>query len=120
MNCFNHVDVAAIGACKACSRGLCLKCATDLGHGIACKGIHEDRVEDLELIISKNATAFKDASKNLYILPAFYLFMGLIFSGYSLYRHGSFTEFSFVLGLGFIFFGLIFLVRNRKIFSKDE
>lgn len=117
MNCFNHQTVSAIGNCKACAKGLCIDCATDLGHGLACKGLHEERVNDLEMIISKNATAFKDASKNIYIMPVFYLFMGLVFCGYSIYNGGSITEFSFVMGAGFIVFGTILLVRNRKIFS---
>ena len=71
------------------------------------------------MIISKNATAFKDASKNIYIIPAFYIFMGLVFGGYSIYNGRGFTELSFVMGVGFIFFGVLLLVRNRKIFSKN-
>lgn len=119
MNCFNHQTAPAIGSCKACNRGLCSDCATDLGHGLACKHVHEDRVKDLEMIISKSATAYKDASKNIYIVPVFYLFMGLVFAGYSLFEGNGFTDFSFVLGLGFILFGVILFIRNRKIFSKE-
>ena len=42
MNCFNHPNVPAVGICKACQKGLCKECAVDLGHGIACKGHHEE------------------------------------------------------------------------------
>jgi hypothetical protein len=119
MNCFNHPDAPAIGTCKACSRGLCLDCSSDLGHGLACKNSHENRVIDLEMIISKNVKAYADASKNIYLLPAFFLFMGLLFSGYSLYRDRGFTDLSFIMGLGFVFFGIVFFLRNRKIFSNN-
>ncbi len=120
MNCFNHQTTPAIGLCKACSRGLCSDCATDLDHGLACTGTHEERVNDLEMIISRNATAFKDASKNIYIVPVFYIAMGLIFGGYSLYEGRGVSHFSFVLGAGFIIFGVVLLVRNRKIFVKGQ
>ncbi len=117
MNCYNHPEITAVGNCKACSKGVCSDCATDLGHGLACKGKHEQRVEDLEMIISKNVKAFADASKNQFLLPAFFFFMGLVFVGFALYQGEGFASFPVVMGFGFLLFGLIFLIRNRKIFS---
>ncbi len=119
MNCFNHPETPAIGTCKACSRGLCTECAVDLEHGIACKNSHEERVQELEMIISKNVTAYTDAPKNIYILPAFYFFMGLVFLGYSLIKGRGVTDLLFIIGTGFIVFGIVFLIRNRKIFAKN-
>lgn len=120
MNCFKHQETTAIGFCKACSKGLCLACANDLGHGLACKDKHEQRVKDLEMVISKSITAYSDARKNIYIVPAFYFFMGLVFTGYSYYQSRTLTEAPFIMGLGFIAFGIVLLVRNRKIFSKKS
>ena len=44
MNCFNHPNIPAVGICKYCQKGLCMECALDLGHGIACKN-HREEVE---------------------------------------------------------------------------
>ncbi len=120
MKCFNHPEVPAIGICKACSKGLCSDCVTDLGHGLACKGIHEERVEALELIISQSAKAYSDAPKNMFLLPAFLVFMGLIFVGFALFEGEKISSFPVVMGVGFVFFGLVFFVRNRKIFSNNR
>ena len=117
MNCFNHPETPAIGICKACSKGLCLACATDLGYGIACKAKHEQRVDDLEMILSKNIQAFSDASKNQFIIPALFLFMGFVFAGFGLYKGEGLISIPVVIGGGFIFFGLLLLIRNRKIFG---
>ncbi|RJP47714.1 MAG: hypothetical protein C4583_16315 [Anaerolineaceae bacterium] len=46
MNCFNHLDVPAVGICKYCQKGLCIECAVNLEYGIACKN-HQEEVEML-------------------------------------------------------------------------
>ena len=120
MNCFYHNQQQAIGLCKACSRGLCSDCATDLDHGLACKNKHEQRVNELETIISMSAKAHADAPKNLLLLPAFFIFMGSVFAGFALYQGEKIGSFPTVMGLGFIFFGLLFFVRNRKIYSRSD
>lgn len=48
MKCFNHNEIDASGQCKHCYKGLCKKCVTDLGHGLACKGVHEAEVEKIK------------------------------------------------------------------------
>jgi len=119
MNCYNHSERPALGTCKACNRGLCADCVTDLGHGLACKNVHERRVEEIETIISMSAKAHADAPKNQYLLPAFFVFMGSVFFGFALYQGERIGSFPTVMGLGFIFFGILFFVRNRKIYSND-
>lgn len=54
MRCFNHPETEAIGTCKACNKGLCLECAADLGHGLACKSAHVEAVEDLNTLVARN------------------------------------------------------------------
>ncbi len=54
MNCFYHQDVAAIGICKACSKGLCSTCAADLEFGLACTGRCEDQVRRLNQLVERN------------------------------------------------------------------
>ena len=120
MNCFNHPETSAVGSCKACSKGLCPECAEDLGHGIACKNLHEQQVEDLRMVISKNIRMYKDAGKNQYIMPIFFMFMGLVYSGYCLYQGREISSMPVVLGIGFILLGVILIIRNRRIFENDS
>ncbi|MDH5180304.1 MAG: hypothetical protein OEZ39_13425 [Gammaproteobacteria bacterium] len=120
MNCFNHPDKPAIGTCKACSKGLCMECATDLGHGLACKGIHETEVNNLNMIVSKSAEIYSAAPKNTMIAPFFYLFMGLVFAGFGYFSMGGVTDLPFVMGIGFIVFGIVVFVRNRAIFGVKK
>jgi len=100
MNCFNHPDVPAVGICKACQKGLCMECAVDLGHGIACKS-HQEEVEMLNYF-------------QLSILAPFF-FIGL---GIVLNLIGCFTILfesymdangTGIMGLGMIFLSLFFL-----------
>jgi hypothetical protein len=118
MNCYNHPDVSAIGTCKACSKGLCKDCVTDLDHGLACKNKHETEVENINMIISKNTRIYSSASQNTIIAPMFYLFMGLLFAGFGYTSKGGVTDLPFMLGIGFIIFGIVNFVRNRAIFGK--
>jgi hypothetical protein len=120
MNCFNHPDQAAIGTCKACSKGMCADCAVDLGSGLACKGAHEQRVKDLEMIISSNAKAYRSAPRNMFLMPVFFVFMGLVFAGYSLYNGRPMSHVSVVMGGGFIVFGILNFLVSRKIFVNDK
>ena len=47
MNCFRHPEVIAVGNCKACSKGLCVACAIDIGTGLACRDTCETEVREL-------------------------------------------------------------------------
>ena len=119
MNCFNHQDVSAIGLCKSCNKGLCSECAIDLEHGLACKDKHEEQVKALDMIISKSTKIYSSASQNTLIAPIFYLFMGLVFAGFGYFSRGGVTGLPFVLGIGFIVFGVVIFIKNKQIFSKD-
>jgi hypothetical protein len=120
MNCYNHQNIAAVGLCKCCSKGLCPECAVDLGHGLACKNMHEGQVETLNMIIEKNAKAYAAAPSNSIIAPIFSLFMGLVFAGYGLFSGGGVTGFSFVLGTGFVIYSLVVFFRNRALFGNTK
>ena len=111
MNCFNHQEKSAIGGCKHCYKGLCSDCMVDLGHGIACKNKHETEVENINMIISNNTKVYASASKNTLIAPIFYLFLGLVFAGFG-YSKGGMNSLGFILGAGFIVFGVIVLVLS--------
>lgn len=119
MNCFNHPNIPAVGICKSCSKGLCKECATDLDHGLACKDKHEAEVENVNMIISQNTKIYSSAPKNTIIAPLFYLFMGLVFAGFGYTSKGGVTDLPFVLGVGFIVFGIIVFFRNRALFGRN-
>jgi hypothetical protein len=36
MQCFSHRDVAAVGICKSCGKGLCPACAREIERGLVC------------------------------------------------------------------------------------
>lgn len=120
MNCYIHTDKPAIGICKACNKGVCQECSTDMGHGLACKGVHEEMVETYHSIIQRNTKMYQNVGANIIIAPIFYLFMGLVFAGYGYYSSKGVTGLSFVLGVGFIIFSIIHFVRNKATFGATK
>jgi hypothetical protein len=36
MQCFLHQDVAAVGICRTCGKGICPACAREIDRGIVC------------------------------------------------------------------------------------
>ncbi|MBN1907700.1 MAG: hypothetical protein JW927_21665 [Deltaproteobacteria bacterium] len=119
MNCFYPPDKPAIGLCKHCKKGLCIDCASDLEHGLAYKNKHEAEVENINMIISKNTKVYASASKNTLIAPIFYILAGLVFAGFGFFSRGGITDLPFVLGVVFIVFGVVMVIRNRNIFGKN-
>ena len=57
MQCFNHNDRSAVGHCKVCGKGLCVECAADLGHSLACKDTHETMAHNINIVLKKNIDA---------------------------------------------------------------
>ena len=120
MRCFNHPEVEAIGVCKSCQRGLCRECATDLGHGLACMGKHEEDVNTLNSILNQSAKIYAVTPKTRNAAPLFYGFMGIAFAGFGLIKGNGMTDFSFVLGLGFVVFALYIYVYNKKAYASKR
>lgn len=54
MNCYRHPSRPAIGACKACSKGVCHECANDTKNGLACSDICVDEVKRVNRISELN------------------------------------------------------------------
>jgi hypothetical protein len=116
MHCYNHAERNAVGTCKACHKGLCVECAKDLGFGLSCHGAHEQRIAEVEELISRNASVQRVAGRAKFAAPAFYIFMGLVFAGYGLFFTRN-SEFMVILGAGFLAFGFYVLVTNLRAFS---
>ena len=117
MRCFNHPEKEAVGICKSCQRGLCPECATDLGHGLACAGKHEQEVNTLKTIIDQSARIYEVTPKTRNAAPLFFGFMGAVFAGYGLYNGGDTTDFSVVMGAGFIAFAIYNYFYNKKAYA---
>jgi len=116
MHCYNHADRDAVGTCKGCCKGLCLECAVDLGYGLSCRGPHEQRVAEVEELISRNASVQRVAGTAKYAAPALFIFIGLVFAGFGLFfaRSGQFVV---ITGMGFLAFGFYMLIANRRAFG---
>jgi hypothetical protein len=54
MRCYYHREREAVGLCRACGKGLCDDCQTDLGQGLACKDRCEENVRDLIALVEHN------------------------------------------------------------------
>lgn len=120
MICFNHSENEAVGICKSCQRGLCAECATDLGHGLACKGRHEEAVNTLEKIINQSAKIYSITPKTRNATPIFYIFMGVVFAGFGLLNGRGLTDFTVILGAGFIVFGIYIAIYNKKAYEDKS
>lgn len=120
MRCFNHIEQNAIGVCAACYKGLCVECLTDLGYGLACKNNHEQRVKDLNFIISKNIQIYNAAPRSTKMTPLLYAFMGIMFLCYGVFVLKGLVNFSSIMGFAFIVYSSGLLSYNNKIFGKDN
>lgn len=117
MRCFYHPELAAIGTCKACCKGLCASCAADLDEGLACQDRHEALVAEMNVLIRRNTKAQTAAAGGgVLIMPAFFAFMGSMFIGTALYAGRGWLSGGVLMGSGFLLFGLIFYFYNRRIF----
>jgi len=119
MHCFNHQDSTAIGTCRQCGKGLCPSCATDLGHGLACRGVHESAVESIDQQRARNRRNSRVASKVASVLPAFSTAMELIYIlfGILYYRQDAFTV---TMGIGFVAFGVVLFASNRRSLARSK
>ncbi len=79
MQCFVHDDQPAVGLCKSCQKGLCRKCAVDVGNGLACSGPCEEEVKNLNELKQREKAVYKKTGaaykRNAFIYAA----VGLIF-----------------------------------------
>jgi hypothetical protein len=127
MNCFYHPGISAVGICKSCGKGLCPDCATDLGQGLACRHRCEADVTallDLTARNIRNAPAYERIVRSSrgaqYAGAVFLLLMGSVFAALPIdqYFTGQFQAFDLfplVLGMLFFAFGILNLLRVRKL-----
>ena len=120
MKCFNHPDLDSVGICKACGKGLCGECVTDLGHVLACKDRHEENVRRLNDIVVKNARMLSAGPKNILIAPAFFLFLGSVLAGYGFFSNHGVKDPTFVMGVGILVFSVVLFMRGKAMYGNDD
>jgi hypothetical protein len=117
MNCFNHHDIAAVGTCKHCGKGLCPECLVDLGHGLACRGSHEQVVADISALVARNSRT--PTTLAWFVVPGFTAFMGLVFLGYGLSSSRGMGSMVSLLGAGFFAYAAILFVLNFRAYKTQ-
>jgi len=119
MHCFVHTDRDAVGICKSCYKGLCVECAADLHHSLACKGTHEEAVERLQAMVSRAQRVQSTARFGRYVAPVFTGILGLVFVVYGFMidrMHGLL----FPLGLAFLLYSVAIFVVGRRAWGTRQ
>jgi len=80
--CYYHPDRPAAGLCKYCQRGLCSDCAAQAGDSLACKGLHEEQVQAMELLMQKNMLQSKRVASDYIRNTIFYGLVGTLFTAF--------------------------------------
>lgn len=122
MHCYQHPQQSAVGICKHCYKGLCHNCASDTGDGLACHE-HAQIVNDVNTVIDRSIKAIKDAPVNVVIAPIFTIILGICFVATYFFiskKTETFSLFVVTAGLIFILFGIISIIRNRKIYKNSR
>ena len=123
MNCFNHPDRLALGACKHCCKGVCNDCITDTGVGIACKGSCEDHVRAIDRLMGFSNKVASRGISNTLILPIMMLSMGAVFFIYGLNKYDDFFHFTTIFGALFLILGVISgvsLYKSRREVARHS
>ena len=110
MKCYNHNDIDAVGTCKACSKGVCKSCLTDVGNGIACTDTCIDEVKEVNSLVERNKTVFQKASKTNMTRGYIYTGIGLVFLILN-WQMQTDDKFLFVIGL------MLFLLGGYSIYT---
>ena len=82
MNCFYHQNKVAIGICKYCQRGLCVDCVAHAGDSLACRNLHEEQVQSMELLMQKNILQAKRVGSGYVRNTIFYGSVGILFTAF--------------------------------------
>lgn len=111
MKCYVHHAQDAVGICKACGKALCPECAVDLKFAISCKGPCEEKATLENELLEKAKRTYAAHRKNHAFMPLFFMFMGVLFTVWGMQDKAAFP---IAMGSGFIVFGIVYWVVNRK------
>lgn len=84
MVCYYHPDKSAVGLCKYCQRGLCSDCAAHAGDSLACRNLHEEQVQAMEVLLQRNILQAKRIGSDYVRNTIFYGLVGTLFVAFGL------------------------------------
>jgi hypothetical protein len=116
MNCFKHQDVVSVGMCKSCHKGVCSKCAIDVGNGIACIDSCENEVRSVNEMIAKGKTAYAKSATISRNSGRFILTLGIPFLAIGIYDSNMIL---IPIGIVFTVYGIISIKNAKKFDSVD-
>lgn len=114
MNCYYHLENAAIGICSACGKGICYSCLnTEYSEAVCCNNAKcKQRIIDIRQVIDTNIALQGNIKENMLIPDkqkinreeSFNIIMGILFLGLGLTFYPD-----FILLLLFVIMGLTYL-----------
>ena len=117
MVCYYHPDKPAVGLCKYCQRGLCSDCAAPSGDSLACKGLHEEQVRAMELLMQRNIMQSKRVSSDYTRNTIFYGVVGVLFAGFGISQLrwlGLQAVIYLLIGLALLYASVANYLESRK------
>ena len=117
MVCYYHPDRPAVGLCKYCQRGLCSDCAASAGDSLACKGLHEEQVRAMEVLLQKNVLQSKRLGSDYIRNTIFYGLVATLFTlfGLSQLRWLGLQAIVYLLiGLALLYAAIANYLESRK------
>lgn len=117
MKCFNHSKTDAIGICKSCNKGICLKCCAELIDGLACKNSCEDKVNLINAMLNRNEKIITTSNKQIKYAGYAEISFGILFFSagiiFIIAKQWAVGTFLMTLGLVFII-SSIFKIRKKS------
>ena len=117
MKCYQHKTEEAIGICKSCGKGICPVCCIDLNFAIVCSKTCEDAAIISHKITANAVTVYATQKKNRYLLPAYFMVIGIIFLIYGLMNSISFNL-CVSIGICVIIFAVLFFIIQMRYSKK--
>jgi hypothetical protein len=119
MICYNHPEEQAHGICKNCNKGICAKCSTDLGDGLACTASCIDNVEKVNTLVYKNVKTSKVTSNKYTVFGILYIVVGAIVVGFNILDEKR-DVVLICFGVFFMAYGAYSISRGIKINQDDR
>ncbi len=119
MNCYNHFEVAALGICKHCSKGVCIECLTDTGDGIACSTYCVEEINEVNKLVNHNKKAVRKQPVQWIGSGIFYIVLGIIFLLTTFFYLKRLDPFLISMGVIFIVYGGYVLAKTTRFKSDD-
>lgn len=119
MRCFNHPESEAVGICKHCSKGICLECVKDSGHGIACSSPCIDEIKSLYVAINRNKQVYSLGARASLRNAIWILLLAVVFITFGLWTKEDSTFRAYLIGTGVLFvLGSVFALLNSRKMAR--